>query len=163
MKAFRKILLFFITFFVLLSCSQKKLVSTQINFMQPYCGGARPSAEILKESEKPKPYSNKTIVIVALNGKVDSAKTNNNGLLNVKLKIGDYKFFEAWRYYKKADGGMLVSDFDAECLKAEWQKEIKTITITKTEIKISDKNEIIEFCPWNLPCILESRKPPARE
>ena len=35
--------------------------------------------------------------------------------------------------------------------------------ITKKETKISDKNAIIEICPWNLPCILESHKPPARE
>lgn len=163
MKVFSKILLLFAIFFVLLSCSQKKLVSTQINFMQPYCGGARPTPEIIKESEQPKPYANKTIVFVSATGKTDSAKTNNTGLFSVKLKAGEYKLFEAWRYYNKADGGMLVSDFDAECLKAEWQKEIKIVSVTKSEVKIFEKNEIVEICPWNLPCILDSRRPPARE
>lgn len=131
--------------------------------MQPYCGGARPTPEILKDAETPKPYANKTIVIISTKGKVDSVKTNATGLLSVKLKEGEYKLFEAWRYYKKADGGMMVSDFEAECLKAEWQKEIKMIEVTKTEVKISEKNEIIQVCPWNLPCILDSRKPPAHE
>lgn len=163
MKIFRKILLFFIALFVLSSCSQKKLVSTQINFMQPYCGGARPTPEIIKESEKPHPYANSTIVFVSASGKTDSLKTDNTGLFNVKLKTGEYKLYEAWRYYKKADDGMLVSDFDGECLKGEWEKEIKTISVTKTEIKISEKNEIIKICPWNLPCILESRRPLPRE
>ncbi|MBL7919121.1 MAG: hypothetical protein JNJ40_02335 [Bacteroidia bacterium] len=163
MKIFRKILLFFAAFFVLSSCSQKKLVSAQINFMQPYCGGARPTPEIIKDSETPRPYANKTIVFVSSTGKTDSVKTNAAGLFSAKLKIGDYKLYEAWRYYKKADGGMVVSDFDVECLKEEWQKEIKIVTVTKTEIKFSEKNEIIEVCPWNLPCILESHRPPARE
>ena len=147
----------------LISCSQKKLVSSQINFIQPYCGGARPSAEMLANAEKPQPYANKTIIFVSARGKVDSAKTNAAGLFSANLKPGSYKLFEAWRYYKKATGGMLVSDFDKECLKGEWKKEIKEIIITKKETKILDKNAIIEICPWNLPCILESRKPPARE
>lgn len=147
----------------LLSYSQKKLVETQINFMQPYCGGARPSPEMLADAQKHKPYSNRTIIIVSSKGKVDSVKTNDSGLLKANLKIGKYKLFETWRYYKKATGGMLVSDFDKACLKTEWKKEIKEITITASETKVAEKNEIVEVCPWNLPCILESHKPPARE
>ena len=163
MKIFRKILLFFAAFFALSSCSQKKLVSAQINCMQPYCGGARPTPEILKDAENAKPYANKTIIVVSSTNKIDSVKTNQTGSFKIKLKPGTYKLFEAWRYYKKADGGMQVSDFDAECLKAEWQKEIKIVEVTKTEVKISEKNEIIQVCPWNLPCILESCKPPVHE
>jgi hypothetical protein len=143
--------------------SQKKTVSVQINFMQPYCGGARPTPEIIADAAKAKPYANKTIIIVSAKGKIDSAKTNDAGVLNLKLKVGTYKLFEAWRFYKKATGGLVVSDFDGECLKNEWKKEIKEIVVTKKENKISEKNEIIEICPWNLPCVLESRRPPARE
>ncbi|MBA2610691.1 MAG: hypothetical protein H0U95_01880 [Bacteroidetes bacterium] len=131
--------------------------------MQPYCGGARPTPEITADAGKAKPYANKTIIIVSNKGKVDSSKTNAEGLLKISLKTGTYKLFEAWRYYKKATGGLVVNDFDKECIKTEWKKEIKEIIVTKTDIKVSEKNEIIEVCPWNLPCILESHKPPAHE
>jgi len=163
MKVYKKFLVLLFVMNVMISCSQKKLVSGQINFMQPYCGGARPTPEIIADAAKPKPYANKTLVFVSAKGKIDSVKTNNNGEFSAKLKVGTYKLFEAWRYYKKAAGGLAVSDFDGECLKAEWKKEIKEIIVTKKETKISDKNEIIEICPWNLPCILESHRPPARE
>ena len=72
-----------------------------------------------------------------LAGKIDSAKTNDAGVLNIKLKVGTYKLFEAWRFYKKATGGLVVSDFDGECLKNEWKKEIKEIVVTKKENKCS--------------------------
>ncbi|MDP1800202.1 MAG: hypothetical protein Q8L81_02530 [Bacteroidota bacterium] len=163
MKISKKNLLFVIIGSALFSCSQKKLVSTQITFMQPYCGGARPTPEIQADAQKAKPYSNKTIVVVSNKGKVDSSKTTVEGTFKINLKPGTYKLFEAWRYYKKADGGLAVSDFDQECIKAEWKKEIKEVIVSKTEIKVTDKNEIIQICPWNLPCILESHKPPAHE
>lgn len=163
MKIYKTFLTLVVLCSAMISCSQKKLVITQINFMQPYCGGARPTPEIIADAEKAKPYANKTIIIVSAKGKIDSAKTNDAGFLNIKLKVGTYKLFEAWRFYKKATGGLVVSDFDGECLKNEWKKEIKEIVVTKKENKISEKNEIIEICPSNLPCVLESRRPPARE
>ncbi len=163
MKVSKKNLLLAIIGSALFSCSQKKLVSTQITFMQPYCGGARPTPEMQADAQKAKPYSNKTIVVVSNKGKVDSAKTTAEGTFKINLKPGTYRLFEAWRYYKKATGGLAVSDFDKECIKTEWKKEMKEVIVSKTEIKVTDKNEIIEICPWNLPCILESSKPPAHE
>ncbi len=163
MQASKKIMLMVLFFATLISCSQKKLVSTTISFTQQYCGGARPSAEILAEAEKPKAYANKTIVILSSKGKTDSVKTNADGLLKTNLKPGNYKLMEAWRYYKKANGGIPLSDFDKDCLKEEWKKEIKEIVITKKDVKIFEKNVIIEICPWNLPCILESKRPPMPE
>ncbi|MBL7912311.1 MAG: carboxypeptidase regulatory-like domain-containing protein [Bacteroidia bacterium] len=163
MKVSKKNLFLLILGCALFSCSQKKLVSTTITFMQPYCGGARPTPEIQADALKAKPYSNRTIVAVSSKGRVDSAKTNADGTFKINLKPGTYKLFEAWRYYKKATAGLAVSDFDKECIKAEWKKEIKEVIVSKMEVKINDKNEIIEVCPWNLPCILESHKPPAHE
>ena len=74
MKTSKKILILVFVSTVLFSCSQKKLVSTQINYMQPYCGGARPTPEIIADAEKSKPYANKTIVIVSAKGKVPPGK-----------------------------------------------------------------------------------------
>ena len=65
--------------------------------------------------------------------------------------------------YEKASGGIKIADFDKECLKNEWKKEIKEIVVSKKEFKVIDKNLIVEECPWNLPCILESAKPPVSD
>jgi hypothetical protein len=158
------------TFFAIISVfvatftiAQTRKINIQITCIQPYCGGARPSAEMIAEAQQPKPFANKTIIIVSAKSKVDSAKTNNNGELVLKLKKGNYKIYESWRYYKQGAGGIKLADFDKECLKNEWKKEIKEITISKKEFKFIDKNVIVEECPWNLPCILESAKPPASE
>ena len=143
--------------------AQTRQINLQITCMQHYCGGARPSAEMLAEAQKPKPFANKTIIIVSAKGKADSVKTNTNGELVLKLKKGNYKIYESWRYYKKAAGGIKIADFDKECLKNEWKKEIKEIVVSKKEFKVIDKNVIVEDCPWNLPCILESAKPPVSD
>ena len=58
---------------------------------------------------------------------------------------------------------MAVSDFNKKCLKKEWKKEILQIIVTEKDTKIVDKNEIIIVCPWNLPCILETKKSPMPE
>lgn len=163
MKINKKTLLLFLVSSALFFSAQQKTVSTQINFKQPYCGGARPSAEMLAEAEMAKPYAGKTIIIVSSKGKVDSSKTNSKGLFSANLNIGTYKVYEAWRYYKKGAGGMAVSDFNKKCLKKEWKKEILQIIVTEKDTKIVDKNEIIIVCPWNLPCILETKKSPMPE
>lgn len=154
-------------FITLLSCyfnsfSQIK-VKAQINFEQSYCGGIRPPAEILENITKPKPYANKTIVIISNKGNVDSLKTNETGFFSVKLKKGSYKVFESWRFYKKGSEGLPESNFEKDCLKIEWQKEILEIIITKKGIKITNKNKIINHCTWDLPCMHESNKPPVSE
>lgn len=143
--------------------AQKKTVTVPITYMQPYCGGARPSKEIEADALVPKVYANKVVIIVSSKGKVDSVKTNELGVITKKLNTGTYKLFETWRYYKKAPQHFLVSDFDKACLKDEWKKEIAEIIITKTETKIIQKNTIINACGWQLPCILENKKPPMPE
>lgn len=140
--------------------SQKKNVTLKITYTEPYCGGARPTKEIEAESKKPKPYAKKTIVILSNAGKADSVKTNSSGTLKLKLKPGTYKLFEAWRYYKASPNGMPLADFDAECLKTEWQKEIILITVAAKTSSCTPKNDIVTFCPWAIPCMLESSRPP---
>ena len=118
--------------------AQKKTITLPITFMQPYCGGARPSKEIEADALMPKVYANKVVIIISSTGKVDSAKTNELGILTKKLNIGTYKIVETWRYYKKAPQHFLVSDFDKACLKAEW----KNIVFPKRRCK-TEKTEII--------------------
>lgn len=140
--------------------AQKKQVTVNITYTQPYCGGARPSKEIEEESRKARPYAKKKIMIVPEKGKACSAKTSATGELKLKLKPGTYKLFEDWRYYKRSPNGGALSDFDTECLKTEWQRELFVITVTETNQESAQKNDIIMHCPWAVPCLLESARPP---
>lgn len=163
MRIFKKCSIIIIFFGALIVNAQKKTVNFEVNYRQYYCGGVRPSEEIMANLNKLKPYSYQPIIIISSKGKVDSVKTNENGEVKINLKPGKYKAFEAWRYYKKIPADFSIGDFDIVCLKTEWKKEIKEIIITVKEIKVIDKNEIIYTCPWNTPCILDSRRPPAAE
>jgi hypothetical protein len=143
--------------------SQVRQVKTRINFYRPYCGGAKPSKEMAAEAEKPKPYARKTIITVSGDGRIDSARTNNSGLLTLRLKPGSYKLFESWRYYQRSPDNSSLENYNDSCLKSEWNKEIKTIVIKGKNLKIIKGNDIYEFCPWSLPCLKESSMPPMRE
>jgi hypothetical protein len=140
--------------------SQKKTIILKITYTEPYCGGVRPSKEMEAESKKAKPYVNKTIVIVSQTGKTDSVRTNSAGALKLKLKPGTYSLFEAWRYYKRTANGMPMADFEPECLRNEWQKEMTHITVSSKTQTCIPKNDIVIYCPWAVPCMLESSKPP---
>jgi len=147
---------------VFISCAQKKF-NTKVTYIQPYCGGARPTPEMQAEALKAKPYSNRSVIIVSESGKVDSAKTDKTGTLKKSLKIGKYKFFESWRYYKTTPDGAPVSNYDKDCLAKEWEKEFKTVTISKSKTIEESKDQITLNCEWALPCILEKHLPPRRE
>jgi hypothetical protein len=137
--------------------SQKKNITINLTYYQPYCGGARPTKEIEAEAAKSKPYANKMVMVVSNVGKVDSIKSNADGVIKLRLKRGTYKIYEAWRYYKTSQDG-LIAKYDAECLKAEWQKEYYTITVSKNEFVITEVNQIINNCSWNRFCLKDEFK-----
>lgn len=139
------------------SC-QKKMHKIKISYIQPYCGGARPSPEMVADGEKLRPYTGKTIIIVSEKGKVDSAKTDNEGYLNKKLAPGKYKLFEPWRFHKKTQTGEPQKDFDKDCLKAEWSKHFMEVVVTKTALTQKSDNPIIQNCSWDAPCLNETLK-----
>lgn len=141
-----------------LSFAQKKNITVKITYKEPYCGGARPSEEMLEKAQLAKPYAKKKVVLVSDQGKTKVLKTDTNGEIKTKLKAGTYKIYEAWRYTKKTANGMPLQNFDSECLKLEWQKEIFLIKVGDN-ISIELKNEIILSCPWAIPCILDSFRP----
>ncbi|MBA3662693.1 MAG: hypothetical protein H0W61_00595 [Bacteroidetes bacterium] len=150
-----------LAFFLLVAgpaCSQKKMHKIKVSCIQPYCGGARPSPEMVADGEKIRAYVEKTVILVSEKGKVDSAKTDKDGNINKKLAIGTYKLFEPWRYYKKTQSGDAIKDFDKECLKTEWKKHFMEVTITKSTLTQKSDSPIILNCSWDAPCLLESIK-----
>jgi len=143
-----------------ISCAQKKKVTLTITYYKPYCGGARPTPEMEKDAQTPKAYSKNTVIFVSQNGKVDSAKTSAEGSISLKLKPGTYKFYEAWRFYKKTPDLTDTIRFESPCLKEEWAKEFQILTLTKKTSKIEHKNDIVEFCDYQIPCFIHNFKPP---
>ncbi len=145
------------------SCQSKKTIRLKVEYLQPYCGGARPTPEMEKDAQTPKNYANRTIIFVSSNGKIDSTKTNASGDLKIKLPIGNYKMYEAWRFYKASPDGSSKDKYDKECLSQEWTKDFGKVTVTKKTIAQSDKEYIVNYCDHMFPCLLETHKPPMRE
>ena len=162
MRNFRifSLLVFFFTAFT--SNAQVRVIRDTLFYIQPYCGGARPTPEIEAESRKPKPYANRTMIIISDKQKVDSVKTDQYGAFKLKLKKGKYKMYEAWKYYKSTPTGDPLSSYDKVCLENEWKKDCMNIKISRSSISI-DSCILIEHCPWNVPCISEQHLPPRRE
>jgi hypothetical protein len=137
--------------------SQQK-IKLQLKQQHQYCGGARPSPEILAKYEKPFPYANKKLVMIASNGKTDTVITDANGKLTLKLKDGTYKLYESWRYYKKTPDGSGRENYDSSCLAQRWEKVDVSIEIKKRKSKIT--NEIDQaYCPHTIPCLLNPHIP----
>lgn len=145
-----------------LGFSQKRKVVLEIKSLQPYCGGAAPTEEMIAESSRPKPYAKKMIIVISEKGKVDSVKTNEKGELKLKLKKGIYKLVEPWRYYLDTPGGVDANEFDLHCLKEEWPKIAYVLEVTKKGFKAVSNQEIIIYCPNSLPCIKNAEVPPGR-
>ncbi len=143
--------------------AQKKAVTLELNYYEPYCGGARPTDEVLAEAQKPKPYAGRKVILIAKSGKVDTLTTDAKGKVKVKLKKGEYSLMEPWRYYKKSFNGAPLEHFDKECLKTEWIKTIALISVGSKKTKISFTSDLYNYCEWNIPCLLEAFVPPARE
>ena len=147
--------LFFLASFQ--SFSQKN-VYLELSQDQKYCGGAKPSAEMLAKYEKPLLYANKKLILVSANGKVDTVKTNSKGILKIKLKPGSYKLYEPWRYYKKSPDGNDISYFDLVCLTKQWEKvDISIDTQKKKQHLMIDIDPV--FCPHEIPCIKNPHLP----
>ncbi len=147
----------FLILFPLSLISQIK-VNVQIVQKQSYCGGAKPSQEILDRLAVPIPCPHKKFVLVSANGKICTVTTNSKGYLKVKLKAGSYKGYEAWRYNKKTPDGTDAKNFDMECLKAAWGKVDITIdTQKKAQAIVIDIDDT--YCQHNIPCLLNPQYP----
>jgi hypothetical protein len=137
--------------------SQTK-VNVQIMQKQTYCGGVKPSAEILARYDKPIPFANKKFVLVSANGNTCTATTNANGYLKIKLKVGSYKCYEAWRYYHQSPDGKDLKLYDTECLKTAWAKVDITIECQKkTQTVTSEVDDV--YCMHTIPCLLNPHFP----
>lgn len=153
---------FLIIFFLLSVCfsltAQSKKVKLKLVQYIPYCGGAKPTPEILKASQEEVQYSNKKLIFISSKGKIDTIYTDTNGIVSKKLSYGIYKFFEPWKFYKKIPYGFSENNIQMDCLKEEWAKEDVKITVSKKATLI-ENNLKYPLCPYKFPCLITKHPP----
>jgi hypothetical protein len=141
---------------LLFSCNPKTTVVLTVQSKKPYCGGARPTQEILNAAEELRPYRNKWLLITDKSLTVDSVMTDSSGQLTLRLKKGVYRVMEPWRFFRAAPGMKNKSDFEQKCLENEWKQDYCVITVRSKETVVSEPSPIVEYCAWRLPCKMNS-------
>lgn len=69
-------------------------IQGQITYTRTYCGGARPSDEILQNYATPKPYKNSKFRIYDENTKIEHFfSTDQNGNYSLNIEPGCYKIY----------------------------------------------------------------------
>jgi hypothetical protein len=106
----KKVLFLFLFPILLYAQTSKKVSSKKYNITfsitqtMNWCGGMRPSDEMLKEFSSPKPFPNKWIYVKKnTKGKlqidlpiIDSFESNENGEINCSFPEGNYQIVEVW-------------------------------------------------------------------
>lgn len=147
-----------ILLFCFLSFSQTKKVKIKIVQYIPYCGGAKPTPEIIKASEKPVAYANRKLIIISDKNLIDTIVTDKNGYLKKTMLYGIYKAYEPWKFYEKAPIDIKESNLNIDCLKEEWRKEDLKITVSKKSTLI-ENNLKHPKCPYQFPCLINKHMP----
>ena len=141
----------------------KKLfvVKGSVKKNNPYCGGVAPSAEMVAESNKARPYIGKVFYIKR--GVTNSTKvkvvlkivTDSLGQFAIHLEPGQYIFVQAEQVKALDLNKIIIGNFlhaDASCLKQWWQTPYYSF-------EIKDKNiENLKF-EFNKRCFVESDIP----
>lgn len=137
------------------------LIKGNVKQTSSYCGGARPSQEMLDEFATPKPFPNKTFYV--LKGKTNNLSnkiiatftTDTNGNFSFKLPPGTYSILveEQTKPIKAQDYTNKYQTVNDKCLQRWWQKPYYLLIV-------KNKNKPLNFifnhrCYINndIPCI----------
>ncbi len=162
-----KLILFVLCLKSTLLCSQKtnQLYTVSGTVMQTshYCGGAKPSEEMLKSFETPGPYISKVLYLKA-------GKTNSNnervivkftsdslGRFSFQIKPGTYCILQEEQVKTFSQKDYVSSStfaYDLACIKAWWKKPLKVITVKDSPVK-NLRFDFTKACfiQSDMPCI----------
>lgn len=101
--------------------------SFKVLYTRSYCGGARPSEEMLAEYSTPKPLANSTLKLKNhFTGKEYFLATASDGTAQAEMEEGKYDVF----FTKDIDAN-LPSGFDPKC--SQWQNQLLlTVKVTSS-------------------------------
>jgi hypothetical protein len=128
-------------------------ITGKVTTTADYCGGARPSEEMLEQLRTPKPAIRRTIYIKYGSVNTENTRlikkvmTDSNGLFTVKLKKGyTYQFLEEWQClnFKMPQQTQWVK-WDEKCFRERYATPNYVLNTKKT------KQNIITF-NYHQPC-----------
>lgn len=151
-------IIFLLLIFGLTINAQSKKVKLKLVQYIPYCGGAKPTPEIIKLTEKPVAYANKKLICISDKEKTDTITTDKSGNIIKTLPYGTYKFFVPWKFYKTIPPAAQENNLQMDCLKEEWTKEDLKITVSKKTTLIVN-NLKYPVCPYKFPCLINKHSP----
>ncbi|MBN2891455.1 MAG: hypothetical protein JXL97_06295 [Bacteroidales bacterium] len=155
MKIFAIILILF-----LVSCSSNKTVNQAkttnkegnkisvtgvANYNSTYCGGARPTEEVLEKYNRLRPMKNTTIKFVNTdNSKKEKTKTDENGNFSVNLSAGNWEYYLSEDFYDSNNEDVLL-EIQKKC------DELYNVPYGTIEIFSDTTVNLIYHLPCN-PC-----------
>lgn len=130
-----------------------------------YCGGARPSPELLESFKTPKPLKNFKVYLKAGKTNADNAKviastsTDELGRYSFNVQAGDYVLVSETQLNRSNFDGSTKSKYlkitDEACLQAWYEKGMMTCTI-KDRNQENPDHLINKKCdvPEGMPCLV---------
>ena len=145
-------------------------ISGKVDQLHSYCGGARPTQEILDEFSQPKPYPDKIFYVKEgntnnIDGKViASFTTKQDGSFSFQLPKGTYSIIVAEQLHPIQGKDFANKDLkvDEICLQKWWKTPYKILDVK--DQNISDLYFLFKhrcFIPYDIPCILFIGEVPA--
>lgn len=159
----KRLSIFAFLVFIQISCAQRKpqlyTVAGTVTATYAYCGGARPSAEMLAELNRPKPMANKKLFIksgainTANETVIKSFETDANGYFKIELAKGSYCVVDEIKSGAfKLPATDSLHKWDANCLKKEYERcdyQLNVSTKTMDSVKVT----FFIPCQWDSPCL----------
>ncbi len=132
--------------------SNEHAVRLTLSYSRPYCNGARPTPDMEEAANQRHPFANQMFYFV--NGtKVDSVRTDANGILKTQLKGNGWVVLEGWQYYKTAPDNGNMANYKKECLEEEWRKTIAPLLFTTAKKSVDTAIHVQYKCPFAHPCV----------
>lgn len=132
-------------------------VSGYITQTSSYCGGARPSEEMLEEYGKPKPYPGKTLYISKSGSREVFSRfvSNDSGYFSLSLPAGSYRVWqdEQLRPFKpgqESENKMIVAD--TSCLRRWWNTPLGEFELESESVNLKSIN-------FHRPCFVSGDVP----
>ena len=144
----------------------KAVVSGSVTQTYPYCGGARPTKEILEEMAEPKPFPGKKFYVIK--GEINSKTrevildftSDTEGNFSFSIEPGTYAIILE-EQVKEPDASKYTSQFvkmDEECFKKWWEAPYYLLQVEKTEKPAKISGLIFNFnhrcfLSHDIPCL----------
>lgn len=151
------------TVYVILGCNKKsspsassggdvqqgsRMVTIQgsLKFTYSYCGGARPSDEMLKRLETPRAVAQYVLYLKSGSANsetsvIDSASCNEEGRFSFRVTPGNYTILipeQCKPFNVKNYTSQYIQVDDKECLRAWWEKGLYSVFAHKEEVILPD-------------------------